>query len=136
MPISAPVRRASLLASKQAQEEQSKLSAAKQKEETTKKPSPPPDAHHWSPAKDESSLLDDCERPACDNMLAMMKNVQKAIHRPAAPPAQEKDVVAVECPPTSAELGRSTWNLLHTMVRRKTPGTVFNSFSFEHLHIF
>jgi hypothetical protein len=53
-------------------------------------------------------LLDDCDRPSCDDMVGMMK---QAMNR-----SKEKE--KVECPPTSPELGRSTWTLLHTLVCR------------------
>ncbi|GAX18493.1 hypothetical protein FisN_10Hh309 [Fistulifera solaris] len=48
---------------------------------------------------------DDCDRPACHDMMSQMKKASQA--------SQEKK--AVDCPPNSGVLGRASWTLLHTM---------------------
>jgi len=56
---------------------------------------------------------DDCDRPACDDIKdALPKSMAEveALRRKLAK-QQEK----VECPPRSAELGRASWKLLHSM---------------------
>jgi hypothetical protein len=50
---------------------------------------------------------DDCDRPACHDMMSQMKKASQA----------SQDKKAVECPPNSGVLGRASWTLLHTMVR-------------------
>ena len=61
----------------------------------------------------------DCERPACDDVKKALPTTSlddltmtlAAAKRGAA--ATNK----VECPPRGADLGRSSWKLLHSMVR-------------------
>ena len=65
------------------------------------------------------SLLDDCERPACDDMVSMLKAASDRAHKAEVDKQikdEEKISAAIQCPPKSAELGRSSWTLLHTMV--------------------
>jgi hypothetical protein len=65
-----------------------------------------------------SSLVDDCDRPACDDMASMLKQAHTRSQTTAA--ASKETVIAaeqVECPPRTAALGRASWTLLHTMVR-------------------
>lgn len=55
---------------------------------------------------------EDCDRPACDDVASVLpKSMEEveAIRRKVQ--AKKK----VECPPKSAELGRSSWTLLHCM---------------------
>jgi hypothetical protein len=57
-------------------------------------------------------LLDDCDRPACDDIVAGLKAAtslaqSKGLATPGA---------ALECPPNSPQLGSSSWTLLHSMV--------------------
>jgi hypothetical protein len=79
------------------------------------------------PAKPDKlpSFLDDCDRPACDDMMSMLKaasgrvreNEKKkkiALHETVQP---DQTSFRLQCPPKSAELGSSSWTLLHTMVR-------------------
>ena len=57
-------------------------------------------------------LLDDCERPACDDILAGMKaSMSRLQSSDSATPG-----AASECPPNSPQLGNSSWTLLHSMV--------------------
>lgn len=56
--------------------------------------------------------LDDCDRPACDDMVSMLKKARASATTSAAPPSEE------ECPPKSGALGTASWTLLHSMVRR------------------
>mmetsp|Transcript_25727 Transcript_25727/g.38006 ORF Transcript_25727/g.38006 Transcript_25727/m.38006 type:complete len:164 (-) Transcript_25727:37-528(-) len=53
-------------------------------------------------------VVDDCDRPACDDVVDAMS---AAIGR-----VQQKQKQNVECPPSSPELGRASWTLLHSMV--------------------
>lgn len=53
-------------------------------------------------------FLDGCDRPACDDMVSMLKKAQ-------AYSADQKAADTIVCPPNSAELGRSSWTLLHSM---------------------
>jgi hypothetical protein len=71
-----------------------------------------------------SSLMDDCERPACDDMASMLRQAhsrsQTTAAAAAAAAASKETVTATEqvgCPPRTAELGKASWTLLHTMVR-------------------
>ena len=60
--------------------------------------------------------IDDCERPACDDIQSMF---QKAAAEANKQKETSKTVQTVkECPAGSSELGRSTWTLMHSMVRR------------------
>jgi hypothetical protein len=61
-------------------------------------------------------LTDDCARPACDDTAS---NLKAAIGRIQS--KQPKQDATNQCPPDSAQLGRSTWDLLHSMV--STSGT-------------
>lgn len=55
---------------------------------------------------------DDCDRPACDDTV---KALNAALARVNS--KKEQDETTSQCPPNSAQLGRSTWDLLHSMVR-------------------
>jgi mitochondrial FAD-linked sulfhydryl oxidase len=67
----------------------------------------------------------DCDRPACDDMMSKLKKAaQAAAAATAAPPTPTANTkstpVVVDSPGGplgSADLGRSTWGLLHSMVR-------------------
>ena len=57
-------------------------------------------------------LLDDCDRPACDDIVAGLKaassqSKSKGLPTPGA---------ALDCPPNGPQLGSSSWTLLHSMV--------------------
>jgi FAD-linked sulfhydryl oxidase len=56
----------------------------------------------------------DCERPACDDIKGALPKSMAEIEAMKKKMAkkQEKNV---ECPPRTAELGRSSWKLLHSM---------------------
>jgi len=54
----------------------------------------------------------DCERPACDEMKAVLPTSMAQIEEMKKKYEREKKV---ECPLGSAELGRGAWNLLHSM---------------------
>lgn len=69
--------------------------------------------------KDSSGIFgEDCERPACDTIKQAMPGSMEALQELSA---KQKAKKKVECPPRSAELGRSSWKLLHTMVRAEKP---------------
>jgi FAD-linked sulfhydryl oxidase len=57
-------------------------------------------------------LDEDCERPACDDIKMNLPSSMEELHSMAKKQAAKKKV---ECPPRSAELGRSSWKLLHSM---------------------
>lgn len=56
---------------------------------------------------------EDCERPACDDVKQALPKSMEELQAMAQKHAANKKV---ECPPRSAELGRSSWKLLHAMV--------------------
>mmetsp|Transcript_100158 Transcript_100158/g.287738 ORF Transcript_100158/g.287738 Transcript_100158/m.287738 type:complete len:167 (-) Transcript_100158:241-741(-) len=55
---------------------------------------------------------EDCERPACDDIK---RNIPKSLEQLQAMTEKHAAKKKVECPPRSAELGRSSWKLLHSM---------------------
>ena len=57
---------------------------------------------------------DDCERPACDDIKKALPSSTEELQAMSQKLASKKKV---QCPPRSAELGRSSWKLLHSMVR-------------------
>jgi hypothetical protein len=56
---------------------------------------------------------DDCERPSCDDIT---KALPTSMEEFQAMSKKAKENKKVECPLRSAQLGRSSWNLLHSMV--------------------
>jgi hypothetical protein len=56
--------------------------------------------------------VDDCERPACHDTVAAINASLSRLQ----PKEGKTQGTAVECPPDSPQLGKSSWNLLHTMV--------------------
>jgi FAD-linked sulfhydryl oxidase len=56
---------------------------------------------------------DDCERPACDEMKAVLPASMAEFEEMKKKYEKQKKV---ECPPGSAEMGLGTWKLLHSMV--------------------
>ena len=65
-----------------------------------------------APQKKEGLFQDtDCERPACDDMQAVLEMKKKYDTNNKIIKTKKK----VECPPGTAELGRSSWKLLHSM---------------------
>jgi hypothetical protein len=60
----------------------------------------------------------DCDRPACDDMMSKLKKAaQAAATAPPSPTATKSSAADSGGPLGSADLGRSTWGLLHSMVR-------------------
>ena len=87
---------------------------------------PPPDDRTGSSGKPEDngspllpfrSLtkdLDDCDRPACaDTVSALSAALGRVRKNRIADSPKLRDVK--QCPPTSSELGASSWTLLHSM---------------------
>lgn len=76
-----------------------------------------PQKRENDPTSSGRGLFDtDCERPACDEMQAVLpksmaeiEEMKKKYHD------NETKTKKVACPPGSAELGRSSWKLLHSM---------------------
>jgi hypothetical protein len=71
------------------------------------------------PAKAKGGGLfgdEDCERPACDDIKQTLPKSMEEFQAMTQKHAAKKKV---ECPPRSAELGRSSWKLLHSMVRER-----------------
>lgn len=50
----------------------------------------------------------DCDRPACDDMMSKLKKAAQAA---------AKKTKKMDCPLGTADMGRSSWGLLHSMVR-------------------
>ena len=60
---------------------------------------------------------DDCDRPACDDVKdAMAKSGLQLERTKRQPNFATKGVVTMDCPVNTAQLGRSSWTLLHSMV--------------------
>jgi hypothetical protein len=66
----------------------------------------------------------DCDRPACDDMMSKLKKAAQAAAVATAPAAPQEATITTPKvdnfsgrPLGSADLGRSTWGLLHSMVR-------------------
>jgi FAD-linked sulfhydryl oxidase len=53
----------------------------------------------------------DCDRPACDDMVSMMQQAKERLTTDGTSGSSKP----IECPPSSASLGNSSWTLLHTM---------------------
>ena len=56
--------------------------------------------------------FDDCDRPACDDMVAKMQQAAAASKKQQQQQQQQEED---NCPVTSSVLGRATWTLMHTM---------------------
>lgn len=56
----------------------------------------------------------DCERPACDDIKDALPKSMAEIEAMKKKMAKQREK-NVECPPRTAELGRSSWKLLHSM---------------------
>ena len=64
-------------------------------------------------------FLEDCERPACDDVKAMFIKAKTRLTESQKKDEQEEtSAPAVECPPSSGALGTATWTLLHSMVSK------------------
>mmetsp|Transcript_14620 Transcript_14620/g.22575 ORF Transcript_14620/g.22575 Transcript_14620/m.22575 type:complete len:176 (+) Transcript_14620:77-604(+) len=62
------------------------------------------------------SFLDDCDRPACHDTLSSIQAAFKgATSKNAQMVASNKFNKRENCPPNSAQLGRGSWDLLHSM---------------------
>ena len=66
---------------------------------------------------------DDCDRPACDDTVSALSAALRRVSENKGVTENEASLETTlpreysACPPNSAELGRSTWTLLHSMVR-------------------
>lgn len=68
-----------------------------------------------NPQKTKLGLMEeDCERPACDDIKKSLPTSMEELKAMAKKQAAKEKV---HCPPRTAELGRSSWKLLHSMVR-------------------
>jgi len=56
----------------------------------------------------------DCERPACDDVKSFLPNSISEIEE-MKKQYKRNEKKEVQCPPGTAELGRSSWKLLHSM---------------------
>lgn len=62
------------------------------------------------------SFLDDCDRPACHDTLSSIQAAFKNATKNAQTSAISKKFnKREECPPNSTQLGRGSWDLLHSM---------------------
>ncbi|VEU43035.1 unnamed protein product [Pseudo-nitzschia multistriata] len=57
---------------------------------------------------------DNCERPACDEMKAVLPTSMAELEEMKKKYEKQRKK-QVECPPKSTELGRNTWSFLHSM---------------------
>lgn len=62
-------------------------------------------------------LVDDCDRPACDDVASKMQQMLVAASHGSTSAAISSEKEKMMCPPNSAEIGRASWTLLHSMVR-------------------
>jgi len=70
-----------------------------------------------------NSILDDCDRPACDDMMSKLQQMSStASAATVAAPSNSgrkngtgNSLQPVQCPPSSGEIGTGSWNLLHSM---------------------
>mmetsp|Transcript_10878 Transcript_10878/g.16789 ORF Transcript_10878/g.16789 Transcript_10878/m.16789 type:complete len:175 (+) Transcript_10878:107-631(+) len=60
-----------------------------------------------------ANLMDDCDRPACDDTVSALSKAMASVQRKEE--ESKNNTSSKECPPKSAELGKSSWTLLHTM---------------------
>eukprot|EP00540_Astrosyne_radiata_P022180 CAMPEP_0116859128 /NCGR_PEP_ID=MMETSP0418-20121206/21607_1 /TAXON_ID=1158023 /ORGANISM="Astrosyne radiata, Strain 13vi08-1A" /LENGTH=128 /DNA_ID=CAMNT_0004493229 /DNA_START=12 /DNA_END=398 /DNA_ORIENTATION=- len=58
-------------------------------------------------------LVDDCERPSCEDTVSALSAAMNRIQANSTTTTTTSS--KPECPPRSAELGRSTWTFLHSM---------------------
>mmetsp|Transcript_4868 Transcript_4868/g.9010 ORF Transcript_4868/g.9010 Transcript_4868/m.9010 type:complete len:172 (+) Transcript_4868:73-588(+) len=64
---------------------------------------------------------DDCDRPACDDTVSALSAALRRVSKNKGVTENEASLETTlpreysACPPNSAELGRSTWTLLHSM---------------------
>lgn len=71
----------------------------------------------------QADNLNDCSRPACDDIKDMFAKASKALasSKTSGSEVSREGRVAkstgIECPPDSASIGRGSWTLLHSMVR-------------------
>lgn len=72
---------------------------------------------------------DDCDRPACDDVKdamansGLLKTLEPSRSRQRQPNFASSQ--KLDCPVNTAQLGQSSWTLLHTMVRVHWIGNVF-----------
>jgi hypothetical protein len=59
-----------------------------------------------------SLFEEDCDRPACDDIKNALPSSLQDLEAMSKKHAASRKV---QCPPRSAEIGRSSWNLLHSM---------------------
>lgn len=66
-----------------------------------------------------SLFENDCDRPACADTVsalnAALNQTKNKLSNQNTNTIDNDDTEIVECPPTSSELGRGSWNLLHSM---------------------
>ena len=69
----------------------------------------------------KSSDIDDCERPACDDVRSMFAKAMAASKKADSGGAEAKPRVSkqtgIECPPNRSTIGKGSWTLIHSMVR-------------------
>ena len=57
------------------------------------------------------NILDDCDRPACDDTMSALSAALKHANKPSS----NENEKAKQCPPTKTALGNGSWDLLHSM---------------------
>jgi mitochondrial FAD-linked sulfhydryl oxidase len=74
------------------------------------------DPRKAAPGRSFGLPSDDCDRPACDDIKAALPTSMAEIEAMKKWMAEKgRSETKVECPPKSAELGRGSWKLLHSM---------------------
>ena len=62
------------------------------------------------------SVLDDCDRPACDDTMSALNAALKHAKGYSPSSSKPEQPTTQRCPPTKGALGSSSWDLLHSMV--------------------
>ena len=69
--------------------------------------------------------MDDCDRPACEDTVSALTAAMARVKTKSSSATgsgkgighDDLSAPAAACPPTSGLLGKSSWNLVHSMVR-------------------
>ena len=80
----------------------------------------------------KASPIDDCDRPACDDVKTMFSKAMAATKTGGAAKTGPETsanprfgkTTGIECPPSRSVIGKSSWNLLHSMVSRRQMNAV------------
>jgi hypothetical protein len=72
---------------------------------------------HCDDKKVPNPTLDDCLNPACHSTMDLLKkfNMKKRVAPKAVKEPEEENPYCSGCPPDRDQLGRGTWDLIHTI---------------------